>query len=75
MDKNCLRRIQSRRKRGTLSLIASVTAVAVSEEEETIREREEADDASCKASILCLWRHLIVLCNINKLLRNMDHRW
>ena len=58
----------------TLSLIASVRAVAVGKEEDTRRERAEAE-VSLEAFILCVWRHLTVLCDINKLLRNIDHRW
>ena len=63
-------RKSEQKKKGTLSLIWSVRAVAVGEEEETIRERERSE-----ASILCGGAIRQYLSNINKLLRNIDHRW
>ena len=54
-------RKSEQKKKGTLSLIAPVRAVAVGEEEEMRREKRKK------------WRYL---CNFDKLLlRNIDHRW
>ena len=67
---NLFGEVRAEEKKITLS--HCIGAVAVGEEEKT-RKME----ASFEASILSVWRHLTILCNINSCwkLRNIDFRW
>ena len=58
INKN-LSRKSEQKKKGTLSLIASVSAVAVGEEEETRRQRERSGGIIWSINLIW-WRHLTV---------------